>query len=62
MKENHVWFYENHLRRCKEGSLKHSIALPNGKFLEQEFENLNRDEVVCEELLVDDDNNGEEEE
>ena len=61
MKENHVWFYEKHLRCCKESNLKHSVVLPNDNFLEQEFENFNRDEVSNEEPLGDD-NNGEEEE
>ena len=59
MKENHVWFYEKHLRRGEESSLKHSIVWPNDNFLEQEFENWNRDEVGNEESL-DDDNNVEE--
>ena len=61
LKENHVWFYEKHLRRCEESSLKHSIVLPNDNFLEQEFEIFNRDEVGNEEPLGDD-NNGEEKE
>ena len=45
MKENYAWFYERHLRRYIKSSLKHSIILPNENFSEQEFENLNRDEV-----------------
>ena len=34
------------MRRYEESSLKHSIGLPNENFLEQEFENFNRGEVV----------------
>ena len=60
MKENRVWFYEKHLKRYEESSLKHSIVLPNGNFLEQEFENFNRAEAGNEEPLGCD-NNGEEE-
>ena len=56
LKENHVWFYEKHLRCCEESSLKHSIVLPNDNFLEQEFENFNRDEVGKGEPLGDDNN------
>ena len=55
-KENHVWFYEKHLSRWEESSLKHSIVLPNDNFLEQEFENFNGDEVGKEEPLGDDNN------
>ena len=58
LKENYVSFYEKHLRRCKESSLKHSMVLPNDNFLEQEFENFNRDEVGNGEPLGED-NNGE---
>ena len=61
LKENHVWFYEKHLRHCKESSLKHCIVLPNDNFLEQEFEKFNRDEVGNKDPLGDD-NNGEEKE
>ena len=62
LKENHVQFYEKHLKRCVELSLKHSIILPNDNFLEQEFENFNRKEVGSKDPLGDDDDNGEEEE
>ena len=61
MKENHVWFYEKHLRLYEENSLKHSILLPNDNFLEQEFKNFNRDEVGNEEPLGDDNNSEEKE-
>ena len=61
MKENHVWFYEKHLRLYEENSLKHSILLPNDNFLEQELKNFNRDEVGNEEPLGDDNNSEEEE-
>ena len=62
MKENHVWFYERYLmRRYEESNLKHSIALPNESFSDQEFENFNRDEVGDQDPLGSD-NNGEEEE
>ena len=53
-KENHVWFYEKHLSRWEESSLKHSIVLPNDNFLEQE--NFNGDEVGKEEPLGDENN------
>ena len=59
--KNHVRFYEKHLRRCQETSFKHNIVVPNDNFLEQEFENFNRDKVGNEEPLGDD-RNGEEEE
>ena len=36
---------KKHLIRHKESNLKHSIALLSDHFLEQEFENFNRDEV-----------------
>ena len=61
MKENHVLFYEKHLRRCEESGFKHSIVLPNDDFLEQEFENFNPDEVVNK-VPLGDDNNDEKEE
>ena len=61
MKENHVWFYEKHLRLYEENSLKHSILLPNDNFLEQELKNFNRDEVGNEEPLGDDNNSEEKE-
>ena len=60
LKENHGQFYEKHLKRCVELSLKHSNILANDSFLEQEFENFNRKVVGSEEPLGDDDN-GEEE-
>ena len=56
MKENHVLFYEKHLRRCEESGFKHSIVLPNDDILEQEFENFNPDEVVNKVPLGDDNN------
>ena len=59
--ENHVWFYEKHLKRYEESSLKHSFVLPNDNFLDQEFENFNQEEVGNKEPLGGD-NNGEEEE
>ena len=31
------------MRCCEDSSLKHSIVLQNGNFLEQEFENFNKD-------------------
>ena len=49
------------MKRCVELSLKHSIALPNDNFLEQEFENFNQKEVGSEEPLGDDNNSDEEE-
>ena len=49
LKENHVWFYEKRMRRCKESGLKHSTVLPNDNFIEQEFGNFNWDEVGNEE-------------
>ena len=61
LEENHVWFYEKHLRRCEESSLKHSIVLQNDNFLEQEFKNFKRDEVGNEEHLGDDNNSQEKE-
>ena len=61
LKENHVLFYEKHLRRCEESSFEHSIVLPNDDFLEQEFENFNPDEVGNE-VPLGDDNNDEKEE
>ena len=61
MKENHVWFYEKHPRRCEESCLKHSIFLPNDNYLEQEFKNFNRDKVGNEEPLGDDNNSVEKE-
>ena len=42
VKENRVSFYEKHLSSYEESSFKHSIALPNDNFLEQEFENFNQ--------------------
>ena len=59
--KNHVRFYEKHLRRCQETSFRHNIVVSNDNFLEQEFENFNRDNVGNEEALGDD-RNGEEEE
>ena len=61
MKENHIRFYEKHLRLYEENSLKHSILLPNDNFLEQELKNFNRDEVGNEEPLGDDNNSEEKE-
>ena len=61
LKENDTQFYEKHLKRCVKLSLKHSIVLPNGNFLEQEFENFNQKEVGSKEPLGND-NNVEEEE
>ena len=55
VKENNVWFYEKHVRRYD------TIVLPNDNFLEQEFENFNRDEVSNGQPLGSD-NNGEVEE
>ena len=55
MKENNVWFCEKHVRRYD------TIVLPNDNFLEQEFENFNRDEVNNGQPLGSD-NNGEVEE
>ena len=55
MKENRVWFYEKHLRSYEESSFKH-IVLPNDNFLEQEFENFNRNEVANEKPLGGDNN------
>ena len=49
------------MRRYEESNLKHSIALPNESFSDQEFENFNRDEVGDQDHLGSD-NNGEEEE
>ena len=60
-KKNHVRFYEKDLRRWKESSFKHNIVVQNDNFLEQEFENFNRDKVGNKKPL-DDDNNGEEKE
>ena len=61
MKENHVWFYEKHLRRYEDNSLKQTIVLPNGSNLVQEFKNFNRDEMGNEELLGSDNNDKEKE-
>ena len=49
------------LRCCEESGLKHCTVLPNDNFLEQEFENFNRDELGNKKPFGDD-NNGEEEE
>ena len=56
LKENHVWFYEKHLRLYEENSLKHSILLPNDNFLEQELGGVGNEEPLG------DDNNSEEKE
>ena len=61
MKENHVWFYEKHLRRYEDSSLKQTIVLPNGSNLVQEFKNFNQDEMGNEELLGSDNNDKEKE-
>ena len=61
LNKNHVWFYEKHMTSYVESSLKHCIVLPNDNFLEQEFENFNRDEVDNKEPLGND-NNGEKKE
>ena len=61
MKENHVWFYEKHLRRYEDSSLKQTIVLPNGSNLVQEFKNFNRDEMGNEEFLGSDNNDKEKE-
>lgn len=61
VKENHVWFYEKHLRRYEDSSLKQTIVLPNGSNLVQEFKNFNRDEMGNEELLGSDNNDKEKE-
>ena len=64
VKENHVWFYERHLRRYEESSLKHSVVLPNENISEQELESFNRDEVgkFSNKEPLGSGNNGEEEE
>ena len=56
MKENRVWFYERRLRSREDSSFKHSNVLPNDNFLEQEFENFNRNEVGNKEPLGGDNN------
>ena len=61
LKKNDLRFYEKHLWRCQESSFKHSYILPKDNFLEQEFENFNRDEVSNKEPLGDDNNKEEEE-
>ena len=56
MKENRVWFYERRLRSREDSSFKQSNVLPNDNFLEQEFENFNRNEVGNKEPLGGDNN------
>ena len=59
VKEKHVWFYDNHLRRYERGSVRNNILMTVDNFLETEHENFNQDEVMGNEEQIEGDDNSE---